>query len=95
MFFASVVWNLAGCVRQEFDGIFFFFLTALLPSPPAVFLFHIKMFCFIMLPCPQASGVLWHQRLPLNFTRLGSGDFRIITNSTISESLFVCWGPIG
>ena len=94
MFFASAVWNLAGCVRQEFDGIFFF-LTALPPSPLAVFLFHIKMFCFIMLPCPRASGVLWHQRLPLKFIKLGSGDFRIITNGTISESLFVCWGPVG
>ena len=49
MFFASAVWNLAGRMRQEFSAIFFF----LQPRPlPAVFLFHIKMFCFLTLPCP-------------------------------------------
>lgn len=54
MFFASALWNSTGYMRQEFDGIFFFFLnnTPSLPLAPAVLLFRIKMFCFIMLPYP-------------------------------------------
>ena len=31
------------------------------------------MSCLIMLLWPSASGVLWHQRLPLGFTKLCSG----------------------
>lgn len=54
MFFASALWNSTGYMRQEFDGIFFFFFKQHpLPSlGAAVLLFRIKMFCFIMLPYP-------------------------------------------
>lgn len=72
----------------------FFFLQSPLTSPAsAVFLFYIKMFCFIMcfpalepLESCGIRGFLWNSP---NFVL---GDVRIIINRTISESPFVYSG---
>lgn len=68
-------------------------------SPPtlplAVFLFHIKMSYFIILPCRETlescgiRGFLWNSP---NFVL---GDLRITIKVPISESPFVCWGSLG
>ena len=57
MFFASAVWNLAGCVRQEFDGIFFFFFfNSTAPFPSGYVLFSYKNVLFYNASLPSS---LW------------------------------------
>lgn len=79
---------------------FFFFNSTSLPTGPGCVPFSYKNMKYknVLFYNASVAFSLWSPvatEASFGIHQTLFWDFRIITDSTISENLFVCWGPVG